>query len=182
MSRENGNTYYRWLALLLNINQEERSYFLLLKMLHKKEFYWSIKGDENRALDSQGLRDEFFNCVNSKDVEYKLYGPCSMLEMLIALARRMNDIMYKSYQEDQTSRWFWVMMENCGLEKFTDEAFIGLGGEIEIQIILNHILERTYKKDGNGGLFPVKITNKDQRKIEIWYQMMTYLVEKYYIE
>ena len=40
-------------------------------------------------------------------------------------------------------------------------------------------VERRYKRSGEGGLFPLKNAAKDQRKVEIWYQLSSYLLENY---
>lgn len=173
------NSYYQWLYQNIRINTDKRSYFLLVKALHQKEFYWTIPRDDNRAMDGRGLREDFFLDCSLAGV---ISGPCTMLEMLIGLSRRMGGILYDPDKGDQMSVWFWEMMSNCGLGRFTDEDFMSVGGEYEVQIILNRILERTYKRNGEGGLFPLKYSNKDQRKVEIWYQMNQYVVEKYYIE
>jgi hypothetical protein len=45
--------------------------------------------------------------------------------------------------------------------------------------ILTNLVERTYQKNGKGGLFPLKQPAKDQRRVEIWYQMAAYLNENY---
>jgi hypothetical protein len=78
--------------------------------------------------------------------------------------------------------WFWMMLGNAELDGFTDEAFYALRGHILVDKILNRILDRTYKRDGIGGLFPLKHPKKDQRRVELWYQMNAYLVENYYSE
>jgi hypothetical protein len=36
---------------------------------------------------------------------------------------------------------------------------------------------RLYTTSGYGGLFPLEEPKEDQRKVEIWYQMMAYLGE-----
>jgi hypothetical protein len=78
--------------------------------------------------------------------------------------------------------WFWKILENAGLDLYDDGAFYGHHGNTEVNEILNKIINREYRRDGKGGLFPLKRTNKDQRKVELWYQMNEYLVENYYSE
>lgn len=187
--RSNKNDYYHWLCEIININMYDRSYFLLIKKLHKKEFYWSVPNDDNRGMDGKGLRGDFLresgltNRISSQhrvktstDMDYE---ECSMLEMLIALAKRLSFMLEEPYDVDQTCNCFWEMLRNCGLEKFTDEDYEEFGGDRTIDYILDNILERRYKRNGKGGLFPLKYTKKDQRKVEIWYQMCEYIVENY---
>ncbi|MGE5418510.1 MAG: hypothetical protein ACM3N1_00240, partial [Accumulibacter sp.] len=91
------------------------------------------------------------------------------------------DITAEPRQKDKTFRWFWELMENVGLNKFTDDDYFDMGGTLKINHILGTVLGRTYKRNGEGGLFPIKKTIKDQKKIEIWYQMCEYLNENYYV-
>lgn len=177
------NEYYHWLCDFVDINNSRRSYFLLMQTLHHKQFLWSIPNDDSRANDGIMLRNRFV-----EDMKYGTDGlkllerPCSMLEMLIALAQRMDQIMDELDNVDKTAKWFWVLLKNIGLDKFTDERYYDLGGELKILSVLNDVLERNYKKNGQGGLFPLKKPAKDQRKVEIWYQMSAYILENYYVK
>jgi hypothetical protein len=78
--------------------------------------------------------------------------------------------------------WFWKMLENIGLNGCTDETYLDDWNDRYVDQILEKIIERGYGRDGKGGLFPLKRARKDQRKVELWYQMSNYLVENYYTE
>lgn len=94
-----------------------------------------------------------------------------MLELFIGLSRRL------SFQADGEPRaWFWQLMENLDLERFNDNTQIP---EEEVRKILDEVTGRTYKRNGAGGLFPLKKAHKDQRDVELWYQLNAYLLEKY---
>ena len=95
-----------------------------------------------------------------------------MLEMLVALADRM------SYYAD--GDWFWEMIENLGLLPYNDSNFYDdkYVGNYSVSRILVTFLGRKYLKNGTGGLFPLQHTRKDQRRVELWYQMCEYLEEK----
>lgn len=176
--------YFHWLCEIININHNEDSYWLLAKALHGKEYYWTVPNDDNRGMDGLHLREKYLD-ENPCDFEFAnltIEGPCSMLEMLIALAMRADDIMAKPGRRNQTSRWFWEIMDNLGLKKYTDADFVDLYGTLNVNLILEVVLERSYKRNGQGGLFPLKNTKKDQKKVEIWYQMCTYLLENYYAD
>lgn len=171
--------YYQWLCELICVNQEGQSYWILAKDLHRKEFFWTVPNDDNRCVDGKKLRELF-----SDEIGYLSYDlldqPCSMLEMLVALSKRFGDSVLEKDDDEEFMPWFWEIMENCGLEKFTDEAYYDLNGKVEVDEILNNILERGYRRNGKGGLFPLKNAKKDQRKVEICYQMSAYLLENYY--
>ena len=74
--------YYNYLVRLVRTPESKR-YTLLLEHLWRKEYYSILPNDQNRAKDGAFLRRE----VDYGD-EYD-FGPCRVLEMLIALSRRM---------------------------------------------------------------------------------------------
>jgi len=182
------NEYYAWLCDIINVNQSDRTYWFLAKTLHRKDYYWSVPNDDNRGMDGLRLREEFAeewinNSIDSYGwVRGVLDRPCSMLEMLIGLSRRMVDILVEPGEKDQTERCFWELMENLGLDKYTDDEYFELRGTPRVNHIIDVVLDRSYKRNGKGGLFPLRIAKKDQRKIEIWYQMCAYLLENYYVK
>ena len=181
MSRRNGNTYYFWLCDLI-LDRKHRNYNILIKSLHEKIFYWSVPNDDNRAFEGKNLREKF---CEEEGIFYdfdNFEDDVSMLELLIALAFRCDSIMVDSIDSVSISEWFWRLLENVKLDKFTDEDFHNLGGRPTVNQILNTIIDRTYGRNGKGGLFPLQKSKKDQRKVELWYQMCQYLVENYYIE
>jgi hypothetical protein len=92
-----------------------------------------------------------------------------MLELLIGLSRRL------SFEAEREPKyWFWRLVENAGLYKIMDNE---LGLEETIDRALEMIIWRTYESDGTGGLFPLRWPKKDQRKVELWYQLSAYVLE-----
>ena len=171
--------YFNWLCDLVHIDQVNRSYYILAKDLYNKEFVAYVDHDENRAYDGMELRDE---CL--EELGYPKYTnidrPCSVLEMLISLARRMDfetSDVYEDDSNDRTTYWFWEMIDNLGLIKFDDESYIDLEGQIFVDSIIDTFVRRKYKPNGEGGLFPLRHSKEDQRDVEIWYQMYMYLAE-----
>lgn len=164
--------YYPWLCDLIGVNRFDRSYLLLIKTLHSKQFVWDVPNDDNRDSDARRLREEFLG-YDRKDI------PCSVLEVLLGIAVRCAEITAEPDEEDQTHIWFWQLLDNLGLSSYHDEVYYELDGPEKIDDILTMFMLRTYKKDGDGGLFPLKRPNSDQRKVEIWYQMSAYLLENY---
>lgn len=147
-----------------------RTYWNLFRTLYHKEFIWLVPNDDNRAEDGRLLRVEFLDNsgITGEDPNWMELG-CSMLEMLIALARRL------SFEDDATpSAWFWRLLENLGLEIYNDR--VGVPGPL-VDEILDRVIMRTYDSDGSGGLFPLKNPSEDQRNVEIWYQLSAYLLE-----
>jgi len=173
------NSYFQWLCETVDINTELSSYYLLAKHLHRRNFYWTVPNDENRGMDGKQLREEF---LAEEGLTSIIAGECTVFEMLIGLARRMNSILNEELDKDRTAEWFWVLMTNCALNNFSDDDFEAMGGKWAFDLIIDGILDRGYRRNGLGGLFPLRHSKKDQRKVEIWYQMSDYILERYYLE
>jgi hypothetical protein len=179
--------YFKWLYNL--VGNQGRSYLKLCKVLHDKDYRWFVPNDDNRCEDGLSLRDLFIeeNRLDEShtEVRYFLKGTCTMFELLVALARRINLIMDEvNSTDDNTSKWFWELLHNLGLDKFPDNSSrdtrLDPVQEAEIDDILEKVLDRTYDFDGRGSLFPLKKRHpKDMAKVEIWYQMMLWLDENY---
>ena len=72
-----------------------------------------------------------------------------------------------------------MLIENLDLVKFDDISLDEDGNFDEIDIRLSNFMERTYTRNGYGGLFPLTKSKENQRNVEIWYQMSAYLEENY---
>lgn len=167
--------YYQWLLEKVDGHLEPYyNYSLLLNKLHSIEYTWSIEHDSNRATDGMILRRIYMDENNIPDIFYS-ETPCSVLEMMIGLAVRCEIEIMGVSGEDNTAKWFWIMVENLDLLRCTDENFNGEYVEQQVRIFL----ERSYKRNGIGGIFPLKHTKLDQRKLEIWRQMNGYLCENF---
>lgn len=173
-------SYFEWLCDIVHVDQGDKSWWILFKDLYNKKFYSLIPHDENRAWDGLELREDFMH-----EIWYPKYmdidGECSVLEMLIGLARRIDfetSNPYEDSQNDSTVYWFWEMIDNLGLLPFDDDSYVDNGGMHFVNSILNNFVERKYSRNGNGGLFPLEHSRQDQRRVEIWYQMSEYLTER----
>jgi len=176
--------YLSWLYDLVTFTNRHRryNYYLLIKDLHIKKFRWFIPNDDNRAFEGKNLRELF--CKES-GVEYNyddFEEPVSMLEVILALAFRCESIMIDGPDNASVGGWFWKLLTNIDLDNFTDDEYYSLGGSNEVFRILDIVVERKYNKDGLGGLFPLKKPKKNQRKVELWYQMCHFLTENFYVE
>ena len=163
--------YFNWLYNFVCGESFDR-FSKLLTRLHETEFRYSIRNDQNRASDGVGLRRRFCHENNCVDRLAYLAGPCSVLEMLIALSIRCEEsIMDDTFYGDRTTQWFWNMIVNLGLGGMIDQLF-----DIqEVDTILERFLNREYEPDGRGGLFTIKNCEDDLRDVEIWYQLCWYL-------
>lgn len=175
------NEYFRWLCAFVigEPASKSTSYSKLLRYLFTVEFTYTIGMDGNRAEDGTDLRYRF---ADENDYAYPIVAtylddhPCSVLEMMIALAIRCEEhIMDNPDIGDRTGQWFWNMVVSLGLGPMTDPRF----DEEKADQIMEIFLNRKYSRNGKGGLFTVSDRHVDMRSIEIWYQMFRYLEEEY---
>lgn len=178
MTSKEGTTddlYFEWLyGLVASVRNRnpERSYWRLLRQLYTKQFVWHVANDDNREEDGKELRDEFIFDQDIEDIEpFWLDLGCSFLEMLIALSRRA------AFEAGgEPVEWFWKLMNNLGLRECTDAVYnknIAKG----VDEALDRVINRTYERNGAGGLFPLHGACDDQRRVELWYQLSAYIID-----
>ncbi len=157
--------YYIWLKSLVDDCRHDK----LLLYLYKQPYRWQFELDSNRAAGGLNLRNKFAyeSGVDPQDVGD---GPCSILEMLIALNDRMTEFVCSDIYE-----WFWALIHNLKLDQFDDQHF----DENGINKILNVWLDRKYDANGNGSLFPVELYLGDVRALDTWGQMNVWISEKF---
>lgn len=171
------NRYFVWLYnyVCKGRANENVSYKKLFMLLFDTEFTFYIRNDFNRARDGIDLRYRFAN--TTKDISYDnildiLDEPCNVLEMLVALAIRIEEsIMDDPQYGDRTSQWFWIMLSNLGLSSMTDDNF---NKKVANEIIYR-FLERRYAPDGRGGLFYIRDCTEDLTQVEIATQVYWFL-------
>lgn len=169
--------YYSWLLnKVTDADFNPSQYSTLMRMLYNAEFTWLIPEDENRAIDGINLRDDFAKYTGVPQVEALIYldKPCSVLEMMVALACRIEDqIMEDLFVGPRVGRWMKVMISSLGLRYETD----GYLDEEYVDYIISTFLKREYERNGDGGLFRIRDHSVNMREIEIWSQTNWYLRE-----
>ena len=159
-------------------------YHQLCDILFQTEFRWTIRNDENRARDGVNMRDRFLDEGElNTSAEFAVFNrwaeqtPCSVLEMMIALADRIeNEITYSWDRPYQAERWILLMFENLGIDA-ADDWHWEEGTDEMVHDRLDIWMDRKFNRSGSGGLWPLRDPPKDQRRSEIWYQMSAYFVE-----
>lgn len=165
--------YFEWLCSKVPSDFGDRTYKELLRQLYLEDFKYDCDMDQNRATQGTSLRQEYANEKVLDDYWMAEY-PCSVLEMMIALAEICESrIMQDETKGNQTGRWFWDMVSNMGLMRMDDKHFDAKVAHKKIQ----DMLEKNYDPDGRGGLFMIPNLKMDIRKFDIWYQAMLYLSE-----
>lgn len=171
--------YFKWMCTLIcgRRSSKKSTYHKLLQTLHDREFVYTISLDGNRAEDGIDLRYRFGEEERYSASAVTFYldeRPCSVLEMMVALAIRCEEhIMDDPEIGDRTSQWFWGMIDSLGLSNMRGAEF----DRDYTNRIVSTFLDRKYEPNGAGGLFTVKDYKRDLRHVEIWYQMCWYLEE-----
>lgn len=169
------NDYFNWMYDLVCHNRYSHSisYRKLLMHLHGVEFLYLLRNDENRYTEGQGLKYRYLiESKNDNEVLDYLDGPCTVLEMILALALRCEEsIMDDPKIGNRMQQWFWGMITNLGLGGMVDERY----DKEYVQDVIDRFLNRQYDRDGRGGLFLIRDCKEDLRNVEIWCQLCWYL-------
>lgn len=170
MAARKDRKYFEWLKSSLDSSDKlcrSIHYSKLLKKLFDTEFYSDNLMDTNREADALELREKF-------DIAWarNYHKPISVLEVMYALAYRLNDsLLWNPDYGDRTALWFWTMVDNLEFDIMDDDNYDDDFVEIRLDIILG----RQYDEDGIGSLFPIPGWNRDARELDIWYQMQAFL-------
>ena len=174
---ENSTIDERYFTWLYSQIADERSrdpadsHWLLCEKLYKTPFVWTIRNDENRAADGVALRQEDLNETDDRVPTDWFEMDCSLFEMMVALSRRA------SFQTGwRPDVWFWTMVSNVELMKYDDDNYHSAIDEA-IERSIGRIMYRDYEPSGRGGFFPLRDPERDQREVELWYQLSAYLME-----
>ena len=179
MNNETEKVYFTWLYNMVDGEwyDEKHSHIKLLEFMHRTRFIYFVPNDDNRAEDGFDLRHRFFYETHQTPTQDEIFWekPCSVLEMLIALADRM------AFDGSKTTfEYFWEMMHNIHLDVYSDCVYEDTPRDSKFHIehalyVLNH---REYQYNGGrGGLFPLREPKEDQVRVELLYQMSAYLLE-----
>lgn len=165
--------YFHWLCKKVDVNfgqDTSKTYHGLFQILHEREFVWTpdAPNDKNRVRDGFDLRYRFRDDNGWESVE--IDHPVSVLEVIIGLSIRV------AFQADGREEfWAWQLIENLELHKMNDPITRRKRQTIDEK--LEALMFRTYEPNGVGGFFPLAWPEKDQRKVELWYQMAAYVLE-----
>lgn len=157
------DAYFMWLC-----DQVKGSFYEnLLWVMYKTPFEACISIDSRIVQNGLVLREGNY-------VWDRIEGPCSVLEALLGLAKRLDDIvMYEIRYGDRSIDWFWMFVDNLGFSSFTNSNW-DESTERVISERLEKFVYRDYNSDGsNWGLFVIEgHEDKDLRDVGLWTQTM----------
>jgi hypothetical protein len=162
--------YENW--LLDKVGFHDRKYSKLMNALHHIDFFWVNEMDENREKDGVELRRDYFDDIGISGGFFE--NKCSVLEMLIAFAIRIDWEYVGDVSDPHADRLLWVFISNLGLDQFDNKNF----NFDEIVVKINNWLSHNFTKNGVGSICPLKnVDCEDQREKSIWRQMMSFIHE-----
>ncbi|MBO7452230.1 MAG: hypothetical protein J6U54_18030 [Clostridiales bacterium] len=158
--------YHVWLRTLVG---NCRHYTRLIQQLDDTPYTWIFNLDSNRAEGGKSLREKYayHASVEADDVRT---SPCTVLEMLISVADHMTDQL-----GEDIATWFWVIIDNLGLNSYTDDDYYPQGVDVK----LNNWMRHEYGADGVGSIFPLQHYRGDCRNLDVWSQMNAWINENY---
>ena len=158
--------YFEWLVSQIHI-PNGKNYNELFEVMHNTEFHWTIPNDDNRIQDGIDLRGYF---LDGRKKEIKLEG-ATLLEILVSLSKKL-----AFTASGNPKKWAWKLLKNLRLTKMSDPL---TEADVErINDVLDALIWRTYQPNGKGGFFPLQHPEEDQTKVELWYQMNKYVMER----
>lgn len=152
-------------------------------MLYEIPFTWIIDNDVNRAWSGVSLRRLY--CIDNGISEYlhidqvleTILGDCTLLEMLVALAKDCEDqITFNVEYGDRTGFWFWLhFIRNlfAGEMEYIHNEVASINREY-IENVIDSFLNREYTPDGRHNIIYIPGEN-DIIDIEIWWQLNRYI-------
>ena len=164
--------YLHWLESQLRDEHgnPDKTYWDLLNVMFEKDFDFILPMDENRVVDGLDLRVDFAREHRMRTTILRNLGPCSFLEALIGLSRRL-----AFTAGGQAPGWAWQLLGNLELHRMSDP--LGRPKYRRVLEIMNTVITRSYSPDGTGGFFPLAWPDDDQTTVELWYQMNAYVAE-----
>jgi hypothetical protein len=143
----------------------------LCEIMHSIEFIpmYQAGNDDNRLADGLDVRIQWMETIDASGLQ----GPVSFLEMLVGLTRRAEFLR----DELTAPEWGWEIIRNLELDQMWDP--LSQRKRRKVIDTIESVIWRTYRRNGEGGMFPLKSTEYDQRKIELWHQLNLYVMENY---
>jgi hypothetical protein len=167
--------YYRWLVrnYVLDSYREPDGYACVVEQMYRKAYYYTVRYDENRAEDGLELRNIYLDRHPNSEVPQ---GPCSFLEFLIGVSVRLSEMLTDG-EPIPVSEYFWELARRIQLTEYTDDMYADGSTPFVVDAIMTDLMDRNYDRCGSTGLFPLRRPCKNQKNVEIWYQLNAYLLQ-----
>ncbi len=148
-------SYFEWLLNQIECDEQ------LGRELDAITYKWHLVLDENRSAGGLELR-KIYGLEYSIDLDDVRTGPCSVLEMFVALSMRFSENADISF-----SKAFYEMIGN--LQKVNKP----------ISIAIEDWMDGNFNPDGYGSPFILHHYDGDARSLDVWTLMTIYISEHY---
>lgn len=175
--------YFEYICEVLHCDSNGEYYMFsqLIERLWKTPYVTSNEYDLNRWSDGVSYRRQFaWKCDYPYSVidRHPLLGNedvfgCRMLEMMVALANKMEETLLDNWKEDRTYIWFWRMVTSLRLYEFDDSRF----ESVAVDEIIDRFMRGLYAPDGTGDLFTIYELGYDCRDHQIFDKMQKWVHE-----
>ena len=171
------NEYVHWIIYeYLKCPKKYKVYDDLFLYMHEIDYVYLNQKDHAREEDGLLLREKFVDCKHKfAKTDHFENTPCSVLEVLAALAYRMDGEWTGDPSDPRPDTMFMEMLHNLGVLRYKSEH--------HTIVRINSWMRGEISYYGEGGVFPLKKKGsrikKDQRGLSLWEQMMCYIREFY---
>lgn len=153
---------------------ENNSYLNLASILYKTPFDVVVDKDRNRIDDAIHLRYDFVAERGTDEYDLDIHSkPATVLEVLVAFSDRIIDCA----PDSNPKSWIFTILKNLDIA-ISDNSW-DQDSALYVEHNLHVWIDRKYRGNGVGGPFPLRNPRGDQRYVELWYQMQSYLIENY---
>ena len=164
MREFNDRDYFDW---LYHQAFDGYKWWDIMHILHGVSFRWdhNIEHDSNRASDGIQLRrDYLFECGKGRESYEFDIREASFFEVYVGLAKKMAHLLDKSLP---TSMAYILRIG----------PFDDLMPATKVVEVAERVMIRDYDFNGVGGLFPLMSATRDQRDVELIYQLNLHVLE-----
>lgn len=170
--------YMRWLVtdsgLGLDRSINIDNYSCLLATLQNTDFRFSSK-DRPRVDDAFDLRSVYIDMIKNEfvgDPDERVFGCVSVLELLVAFAIRVDMEIVGDPGNPRPDILFFDWIKNLGI--WIEDGNWTVEKSNNVIKKLSKWMDRDYKDDGKGSIFPLKSVTFEFSKTDIWRQMYKY--------
>lgn len=164
MQKFNDGDFFDW---LYHEAFDDPRWWDIMYILHGVRFTWdpNIEHDSNRASDGLQLRrDYLFVCGKGRETYKFDIHDVSFFEVYVGLAKKMAHLLDKSLP---SSMAYLLRIGPFDVRMSHDE----------VVDVAERVMIRDYDFNGVGGLFPLMMAARDQRDVELIYQLNLHVLE-----
>lgn len=180
--------YIRYFLRLHGVNEDDIFNYIVL---HNIEYRSTIEEDDNRIRDALSMREDYINSapydmdideLTDEDVLYLRGMSVSVFEIMMCLARRIEEIFEDNNKGDRTKEWFYMFLKNLDIDDIMSQRY-SFDRERFIKESIDKWLDREYEANGeNGNIFIISDPLLDLRRIQTWDQMQVWASEQIMLE